>query len=218
MKTIPTWAWWVAILLLAATGALLRWVPTAPAANFANLPSKAAFSFGEWNCRPSAPHEIAYADPNTDASVAWICGGENEVPVEVYIGYQSGGGGRKPIGSPASHFPEGGAGKWNSELKEAIRVHSVENPDGVFPATLAVIRHSSGRRLLVVYSYRLNQGWLGSDLHYRSILALNRLVRRRSAAAVVRISASIADDKEKVLELEKRLISAILPQVRQYLP
>lgn len=87
------------------------------------------------------------------------------------------------------------------------------------PATVLLLRHGSGRQMVVTYWYHLRGSPLPDEFQYRLALMLNRILRRPSGVAIVRLASWVVDDDhDAALAAQRALAAALYPRIKPALP
>ena len=166
-----------------------------------------------WTGSNHAPQDVLPMDPRVPEH---LFRSYHNGPQTVWVSvgyYPSQEEGRRP---PAQDllFPSHG---WSALTARPVRI-PLDEPRSI-PANLLVMR-TADRRVVILYWYQIQRRSIASDHWYRAILLFNRLVRRRSDGALVRIAAPVPDraDPGAVVGGLNEFIQAFYPELVRILP
>ncbi|MGH7856880.1 MAG: exosortase C-terminal domain/associated protein EpsI [Candidatus Binatia bacterium] len=133
--------------------------------------------------------------------------------VWLYVGYWDTQRRGAQIHSPKHCLPGGG---WNPLEAESVRV-----PISSSAGAIAVNRYllqKGASFLLVAYWFQMQGETIANELDAKIALVESSLLRNRSDAALVRVSAEVSGDPEKTWARLERYIQDLYPTLREFLP
>jgi EpsI family protein len=205
----------VALLLLAAAGALAL-VP-APVTDYplAEPATILPASLGGWHASNSSDAEILGADLNPPERFvrAYERGGD---VVWVSLDYYPS---QTENHRPAARgvlFPGRG---WSTLEEQRLSLPIDGTSSHSIPANL-VLMQTPSRRLAILYWYQLQSRSISSDHSYRAVLLYNRLFRRRTDGALVRIASIVPEgtDPRATVARQSEFVQAFYPELLRHLP
>lgn len=167
-----------------------------------------------WSTSDRAPTGVMRSDPSAETEIvrAYQNGTQTLWLSIGYYAHQDQG--RHPAARKVL-FPGGG---WNLNEK-STRIALDGRTGRTIPATL-VVMESGDRSLAVLYWYQIGRHSVGSDHWYRARLLLNRLIRGRSDAVLVRIASPVpnARDVAPVVAKQMEFVQVFYPELLRSLP
>lgn len=131
----------------------------------------------------------------------------------VYVGYYENQTQGRTIHSPRNCLP--GAG-WEALTSSE---ESVNTPTGIIPVNFYVLQNGS-ERAVALYWYQGRGRVVANEYRVKWNLLLDRMVRRRSDEALVRILVPVVEGETDQLAFQKasRLVGTLMPAVSEALP
>jgi EpsI family protein len=168
-----------------------------------------------WRSTDRVPAGVMPSDPSAETELARAYQNGTQT-VWVSVGYYPGQGeGRHPAARKLL-FPGSG---WRNLNEESTRIVVDGRVGGTIPATL-VVMETEGRSLAILYWYQIGRHSVASDHGYRALLLVNRLIRRRSDGALVRIASPVPSAREvaSVVARQIEFVRVFYPELLRNLP
>lgn len=132
--------------------------------------------------------------------------------VEVYVGYYDSQAAGRQIHSPKHCLPGGG---WNFSSQKTREVDLA----GVGKISLVEAYYEKeGARLLLVYWYRMKDGYITNEYLLKWRMILNSVRYRRNEATFVRFSTLSEGDDGRAFEAVRGFMADFVPRLQEHLP
>lgn len=136
---------------------------------------------------------------------------EHNLPVDLYIGYHSGGKGAGPIHSPKNCMPGGG---WYEALEERVSL----DVGGRSIPLVKTIYQKGDEKELFLYWYQVKGQALSDEYSLKMYEILNSTLSRRRDSAFIRVSVPFTADPEEAYKAGAAFIRDFYPAITEFLP
>jgi EpsI family protein len=155
-----------------------------------------------------------YKNANAEIQFSRTYSSAGETPVEVYVGFRGQQQGAKQLSSPKLAIPYG----WNYVWIEPTEL-PVSGANSSVSANWMLMQ-GNNVRYLVLYWYQIGDGTFSGELKKRLVLVRNRIFRRRSDLALVRLATPLPE-LDKLDQAKSRLAgfaAQLYPNLLRVLP
>ena len=169
-------------------------------------------NIGSYTARGSQLQD-GYEDASAESSLSQVFVGQDDSPIELFVGYRGEQRTGNRLRSPQLYFPE----HWNSVWVRPAEIGV--NSEGAIHGNWMLARKGQAREL-VLYWYQIGSRTYGGEFEHRIEQIRRLFFERRSDGAIVRISTSLRND-EPIEAAQKRLQEfgiRLYPELLRVLP